>query len=116
MLGKVEPAPARHSVAILVGIVRTLLPVVEQLDAAGASEIGIETLEERLLAEVQAADAVAVVPPLVAARTRIGPEADSPAAGRAPAVAWPGRRRGLSRHGITSSAPTGRTRRRTECG
>lgn len=71
LVGKVEPAPARNSIALLVGVVRTLLPIMEQLGVASANDIGIETLEERLLAEMQAANGIAIVPPLVAAWTRI---------------------------------------------
>jgi len=54
-----------------VNVIRALLPVIEQSELATAAEVDVDSLEERLGAELRAHDAVMIVPPLIAAWTRI---------------------------------------------
>ena len=49
---------------------RTLLPTMERLGVATAAEVDVDTLEERLRAEVRALGTVALTPPLVGAWAR----------------------------------------------
>jgi len=53
--------------AILAGIVRTVLPVIERTGVATAAEVGAETLEQRLSEELAAAAAVFAHPALISA-------------------------------------------------
>lgn len=60
------------SVWVFVNALRALLPSMDRLRVATAAEVDIETLEERLRAEVTAVDGVVTTfPPLFAAWTRI---------------------------------------------
>jgi SAM-dependent methyltransferase len=62
--------------ALLAGIVRTLLPVIEKTGVATADQVGAATLEQRLAAEMTATGAVFAHPPLICAwGTRPGPPA-----------------------------------------
>jgi hypothetical protein len=53
--------------ALLAGIVRTLLPVIERTGIAAASEVDIDTLQGRLREEMEAARAVFAFPALTCA-------------------------------------------------
>ncbi len=53
--------------AILAGIVRSVLPLMEQTGVATAQEVGTETLQERLAGELAAAGAVFAHPTLLSA-------------------------------------------------
>jgi hypothetical protein len=53
--------------ALLAGIVRTLLPLVEQTGVANATEIGVETLHQRMSEQLAHAQAVFAFPTLVTA-------------------------------------------------
>jgi ubiquinone/menaquinone biosynthesis C-methylase UbiE len=53
--------------ALLAGIVRTLLPVIESTGVAGAAEVDVDTLEHRLGEELDAAQAVFAFPALTSA-------------------------------------------------
>jgi hypothetical protein len=70
-LGRIEAAPAPGSCAMLTGVLRTLLPLIEQTGVATASEIELETLEQRLQTEIIAHQSVVVTPPLIIAWTRV---------------------------------------------
>jgi SAM-dependent methyltransferase len=52
--------------------VRSMLPLILRFGVAAAEEIDVDTLADRLRAEVMAADAVAKSPDLISAWTRIG--------------------------------------------
>jgi len=52
--------------------VRSMLPLIVRFGAATAEEVDVDTLADRLRAEVVAADAVIKAPDLVSAWTRIG--------------------------------------------
>ena len=54
-----------------VNIMRALQPLLGQLGIAGPDEIGVDTLEDRLRAELVAHDAVAIIPPVTAAWARL---------------------------------------------
>lgn len=62
-LGPDDPDAA----AILAGIVRTVLPLIERTGVATAAEVGAETLEQRLSDELAAAGAVFAHPALISA-------------------------------------------------
>jgi SAM-dependent methyltransferase len=62
---------ATAPMSVIVNIVRAVLPSVERFGIATAAEVDIETLEERMRAEVTAVDGVVNFPPLFAAWTRI---------------------------------------------
>jgi 2-polyprenyl-3-methyl-5-hydroxy-6-metoxy-1,4-benzoquinol methylase len=57
---------------VLAGVVRELLPLLQQFGIATVEDIGIETLAQRLRAEVVRLGGVARLPALVSAWTRIG--------------------------------------------
>jgi SAM-dependent methyltransferase len=59
-----DPAEGAENLA---GIVRTALPLIERAGAATADEVQTETLEQRLQAELDAADAVLAHPALFSA-------------------------------------------------
>ena len=62
-----------NGAALLAGIVRTLLPLLERTGVANAAEIGVETLHQRMSEELARAHAVFAFPTLVTAwatRTR----------------------------------------------
>jgi ubiquinone/menaquinone biosynthesis C-methylase UbiE len=76
------PAPSLRSRTILFGaetapvwflvnVVRALLPHMETFGLVPSSEVDIETLEDRLRAELEANDGVMVIPPLFAGWTRV---------------------------------------------
>ena len=76
------PAPELHGETLLAcgpeapmwawaNVARGLLPVMERLGVAGADEVRAADLEERMLAELCAHDAVLVAPMLVGAWTRV---------------------------------------------
>jgi SAM-dependent methyltransferase len=71
-LGRIEAAPARASVAMLVGVVTTLLPLIEATHVATAAEIDLPTLPDRLIAELTAMQGLVFPPPLITAWTRVG--------------------------------------------
>ena len=64
--GGPEPAPYEW----LAGVVRSLLPAMEQVGVASADEVGISTLAERLRADVVASGGVFVSPALIGAWSR----------------------------------------------
>jgi hypothetical protein len=70
-LGRIEAAPAPGSCAMLTGVLRTLLPLIEQTGVATAEAIELDTLEHRLQTELLAKNAVVVTPPLIMAWTRM---------------------------------------------
>ena len=51
----------------LAGIIRTVLPLMEQTGVATAADVGVETLQQRLSDEVAAAGAVLAHPMLLSA-------------------------------------------------
>jgi ubiquinone/menaquinone biosynthesis C-methylase UbiE len=69
--GRVEAAPALDAIRMLTGVVRTLQPVMIQTGVASADEIDIDSLEQRLSAEVAEIEPIIVTPPLIAAWTRL---------------------------------------------
>jgi SAM-dependent methyltransferase len=70
-LGRVEAAPAAASCAMLAGVLRTLLPLIEQAGVATSDDIGLDTLDDRLQRELVAHQSVVVTPPLITAWTRV---------------------------------------------
>jgi hypothetical protein len=76
------PAPELRGRTLLAGaqaapvwfwlnIVRGLLPAMEKLGVATATEIGIETLADRLAAELTSSDGVMIIPPVTVAWARV---------------------------------------------
>ena len=63
--------PGHPLYAHMAGLMRTLLPTMESLGVATASEVDIETLEQRLADEVVAAEATIVWVSLIGAASRI---------------------------------------------
>jgi ubiquinone/menaquinone biosynthesis C-methylase UbiE len=72
------PSPTLESRTIMAGaqtaplwfalnVVRGFLPAMEELGVASAAEVGVDTLEARLLADLDANDAVMIAPPFTAA-------------------------------------------------
>lgn len=57
--------------ALMTDVIRTLVPMIEQLGLASADEIDIDTLEDRIRAELEAEDATLSSPLLVGAWSRI---------------------------------------------
>jgi hypothetical protein len=55
---------------MVVDVARSLLPVIEKLGIASASEVGIDTLADRMRAEVVASGGVLVSPALIGAWSR----------------------------------------------
>ena len=62
---------ATAPVWFFVNVVRAFLPMMAQLGVADPAEVGIDTLEDRLTAELVAHDAAAIVPPLTIAWSRV---------------------------------------------
>jgi SAM-dependent methyltransferase len=71
-LGRIEAAPARQSVAQLTGVLTTLLPAIEATGLSTAAEMQLETLPERLSAELAATGSLIFTPPMITAWTCIG--------------------------------------------
>ena len=67
LLSGAETAPVRF----VVNVVRALVPHMETFGLVPSSEVDIETLEDRLRAELEANDGVMFIPPLVAGWTRV---------------------------------------------
>jgi SAM-dependent methyltransferase len=67
---RVEHGPASPIYAQVVGITRTLLPVMERTGLATAGEVGIDTLAERMRAEAVALDASLISPVFIGAWAR----------------------------------------------
>jgi SAM-dependent methyltransferase len=59
--------PPDDGARAIAGIVATLMPVIEHSGLASADEVGLDTLRERLAAELSAANAVVAMPTLVGA-------------------------------------------------
>ena len=57
--------------ALLTETIRSMLPAIEQFGLASAAEIDIDTFEDRMRAELDAADATMSSPLLVSAWTRL---------------------------------------------
>jgi hypothetical protein len=70
-LGRIEPAPAPESIAQLTGILTTLLPAIEATGLSTAAEMQLETLPERLVADLTATGSLIFTPPMITAWTRI---------------------------------------------
>ncbi|MBX6722068.1 MAG: class I SAM-dependent methyltransferase [Dactylosporangium sp.] len=68
---RVETGPDTQAYAQVVGIVRTLLPLMEQTGVATAADVDVDTLADRLRAEVTAAGATIVSPHYIGAWTRL---------------------------------------------
>jgi len=69
--GRIEGTPDSPAYAYIADILRSLLPMAERLGVFTAADVQIDTLAERIRAEVLRADAVVVLPSLVGAWTRI---------------------------------------------
>jgi ubiquinone/menaquinone biosynthesis C-methylase UbiE len=67
LLSRVEGGESTASYENLVQTLRTLLPTMEQFEIASASEVQIDTLLERLIAEARGADAVVLPPAAIGA-------------------------------------------------
>lgn len=67
---RVEAGPDSPVYATVAGLARSLLPAMEATGVATAAELRVETLAERLRAEVVTNDAVVVTPTLIGAWTR----------------------------------------------
>jgi SAM-dependent methyltransferase len=67
IMAEAQTAPAW----VIVNAIRALLPTMEQLGVAAPSEVDLETLEDRLRAELTANDGAMIVPPLTAAWARL---------------------------------------------
>ncbi|HVW32453.1 MAG TPA: methyltransferase domain-containing protein [Acidimicrobiia bacterium] len=63
--------PADAPLWFWVNIIRAIQPVLAELGLATADELGIDTLEDRLRAELVAHNAVGIVPPMTGAWSRI---------------------------------------------
>jgi hypothetical protein len=57
----------RTAAALIAGVARTLAPVIVERGIATAEQLGIDTLEDRIAAEFQRADAVMLPPTVVGA-------------------------------------------------
>jgi SAM-dependent methyltransferase len=68
---RVERGPEAMAYDQLTQITRTLLPVMKRTGIAGADEVGIETLADRMREEAVARNATVVSPSLIGAWTRI---------------------------------------------
>jgi 2-polyprenyl-3-methyl-5-hydroxy-6-metoxy-1,4-benzoquinol methylase len=69
---RIEPPPGELGCRYLAQTVTSLLPVIQMTGLATADEIGPDTLEQRLLRDVTAAQAVMVSPALIGAWGRLG--------------------------------------------
>jgi hypothetical protein len=67
----VDGGPDSPAYEVLAEVVRTLLPAIERTGVAGATEVDVDTLAQRMRAEAVARRAVLVSPPLVAAWARV---------------------------------------------
>jgi SAM-dependent methyltransferase len=70
-LGRIEAPPARTSAALLTGVLTTLLPALEATGLATADELRLDTLPERVSAEVSETGSFLFTPPLITAWTRV---------------------------------------------
>lgn len=68
---RVEAGPDSPAYEVLTDVIRSLLPAMERTGVATAAEVDLDTLAERLRAEVLSRGAVVVPPPLVAAWARV---------------------------------------------
>lgn len=66
-LGRIDTAPASAVCQTVVAVLRSLLPIIEENGLATAAELDLDTLAERLAAEISERDAQVMYPPLVAA-------------------------------------------------
>jgi SAM-dependent methyltransferase len=66
-LGRLAPAPARSVCRGIVGVLRSLLPIIEAHGLSSAAELDLDTLADRLAAAVAERNAQVMYPPLVAA-------------------------------------------------
>ncbi len=71
-LGRVESAPARASATALTAVLTTLMPVIEATGLGTASELRLETLPDRLSAQLAETNGLAFTPPLMTAWARTG--------------------------------------------
>lgn len=55
----------------IVNVVRAMIPVMAELGVATPADVGIDTLEDRLLADLAGGEAAMIVPPMTAAWVRI---------------------------------------------
>jgi hypothetical protein len=67
---RVESGPDSPIYDYVAQITRTLLPLTERTGVATATEVGPDTLADRLREEIVAADATVVPPPLIGAWAR----------------------------------------------
>jgi hypothetical protein len=67
---KAEPAPAAQGTRYLADTVRSLLPMMERLHVAHATDVDIETLTDRLQQALSAHEATFLPPSVVGAWTR----------------------------------------------
>lgn len=70
---RVDGGPDSGAYDYLQQTVRTLLPIMERTGVATAAEIDVDTLADRVRAEVLARDATIVTPPMIGAWTRNPP-------------------------------------------
>ncbi|MFI7614416.1 class I SAM-dependent methyltransferase [Nonomuraea terrae] len=77
MGARVESGPDSPMYDQIVGVTRTLLAPMEQTGVATASEVDLDTLDERLRAEVAAASATVVLPHFVGAWAQLPGGADA---------------------------------------
>jgi SAM-dependent methyltransferase len=66
-LGRIDSAPARAVCLSVVGVIRSLLPIIEAKGLAKAAELDLDTLADRLAAALSQRNAQVMYPPLVAA-------------------------------------------------
>jgi SAM-dependent methyltransferase len=59
---------------LVTGVARSLAPVITAAGIASAEDLGLDTLEERIAAELRSTDAVFLPPTVVGAWGRVGPE------------------------------------------
>ena len=69
--GRAEGGPDSPAYAYMAGVARILLPTMERLGIATASEVDLDTLEERMRAEATAGDHCLILPTLVGAWARV---------------------------------------------
>jgi SAM-dependent methyltransferase len=68
--GRIEGGPQSPVYDYVAGVVRSMLPAIERTGVATASDVGIDSLAERLRAEALANSACIMPPPLIGAWTR----------------------------------------------
>lgn len=71
LASRIEAGPDSPSPAFFAESVRNLAPLIERMGLATRDEIGIDTLEERVRAEMLRHNGVIVPPSLIGARTRV---------------------------------------------